>query len=226
MPSVMNSAFIIVLFATFCTALQQCPPPPNPPICQIEAFLCCDDNFHEELNLSAVCQNTATFGDPWCARKAIESVFALGGSHGLLKVCSSFNTFNKCLGPTDLSCITVDFFVDHGIKRRFAQAYVGLIESLRYACGDGLNTYLQYGICMAQVFSSAINKLQKCQDDFYDNLNAEPQRACEFVNSASQCYQAPFASACGEEAGKWACAYERSANLVFAPAGCSNTCAS
>uniref|UniRef100_A0A914X5B1 Uncharacterized protein n=1 Tax=Plectus sambesii TaxID=2011161 RepID=A0A914X5B1_9BILA len=217
------SVCLVLLFAAVCRGLQDCPAPSDPLNCKVGTVLCCDANFQDTLNLTAACGNTATFGDPFCMRRVIEQMYEMGGPNGLLKVCSAFNVYDNCLGIAEEACVSALFFVSHGIKPIIAEEFVRLYRSFHFACGGGLNAYLQHDTCMGQVFQTQADVLRQCRDQYIANIQQDPTMACGYASIALNCFQAPFAAACGGEAGYWACEYERTSLSAFLPQ-CSSQC--
>jgi len=213
---------LVLLLAAFCSGQQQCEPATSQE-CPLHTLQCCDANFQDALNLTAACGNQQSFSEPGCMRRGIEALYELGGPNGLLKVCSAFNQYDNCLGPAEESCTSALWYVQHGFKPFVAEEFVRLFHTFHFACGGGLNAYLQHDTCMALVFRSEGAVLRQCRDQFFSNVQQDPNRVCIYMDLLIHCYQRPFANACGGEAGYWACEYERTAAAVFLPQ-CTSNC--
>jgi len=214
---------VLLLFAVACKAQQNCAPATDPRICPLPTLQCCDGNFQDALNLTAECQGQGTFSDPQCMRRGIERMYEFGGPNGLLKVCSAFFIYDNCLGVSEERCTDVLFFIQQGFKPFIAEEFVRLFRSFHFACGAGMDAYLQHDTCMAMVFRDQRDALRQCREQFFFDIQQDFRRACDYFDIFIHCYQRPFTNACGGEAGYWACEYERSAGEVFLPQ-CSSNC--
>lgn len=214
----MNIAIgLALLLVAVGNAQSQCDPPTDGRQCPIHTLQCCDGNFQDALNLTSLCGGTPTFSDPFCLRRSIEKLYELGGTNGLLKVCSAFFVYDACLGIAEQACTDILFFLQQGVKPFVAEEFVRLFASFHFACGGGLNAYLQNDACMANVFQTQNSTLKQCRDQFFNDIQQAPQFACGYFTDLIHCYQAPFTRMCGGEAGYWACEYERTAVSVFLP---------
>jgi len=145
--------------------------------CDPQILTCCDQNFLDALNITAVCGGP-TFVNPTCIRNSIEQMYELGGQFGLLMVCSAFSAYHQCLSISEPQCTDELWFVEHQIKPNDARLLVSMFNQFHFACGAGMASYLLDDTCMALAFNTHSDDLRKCREQFFYDISGDPNNVC------------------------------------------------
>lgn len=191
--------------------------------CNGTILTCCDSNFRMALGINSKCSGYEMFVDPECLRNEIEVLYASGDLNGIFSVCSEFYKFQTCLGNSFKECTSPRWQIKNGVSYQQAELYATVFAQFNFACGAGLDTYINEDKCMSSLFKSNSDRLKKCRNEFYNNIAANPAMKCIYLEQLTACYEKPFKDNCGVEAGWWGCEYERIGISLFYPE-CSPKC--
>jgi hypothetical protein len=204
----LSQLFFLGCILASASAITQCDRPTST-ICNATILACCDANFREALQALDKCDGKTLYNSPNCASDLIESTFLTNAVNGVFKICNAFNLFRDCLDVTMRSCTNAAWFIQNRYTLKNAKQVQALYTRLNFQCGAGLDAVLNNDKCMVDAINKNQDQFKQCNREFYNNIYGDPYHACDYLERVKGCYEKPLLSACGTEAGWWACEFKR-----------------
>jgi hypothetical protein len=172
--------------------------------CIDQQLASCQTKFNTLLGI----EGDADWHDPSRLSYAIFKLF-MKGTDGLLEVCNARTKFYQCLGPTYYSCINPLYFLEHHFTTQQSYGFVGVMHSLHYTCGGGLDLSIENWGCILRTFQKQGPALDACVQTWNNTIITNPDQFCPAAQTFLDCYRKPFGTECSynNEASYWGCEY-------------------
>jgi len=210
---------VSLILTTFTVSGQQ--------TCDLQAFQNCQTAFAVSLGIAP--QTQADWHNPTALAQAIQGIFANGlpgWSNGLVGLCNAYNGLIQCLGPMAPACMSPYFLLNNDNTPNNAFGYMGIMNGVAFDCGAGFYAAINNWDCIQRVYQHYNDSLFGCIQTFINNLEHDPDNACDYLQTALSCLTAPFQALC-LPSGKWfGCETWRvylATYLYTCPAQCSVT---